>query len=226
MRTRNPQFRRLLGQEFNDVIEIRQARADIERLPAAIALTPQRLAHDDRIERRDVGAHGKPVDRWRGDQRQFAHARQRQLQRARDRRRRQRQHMHVLAQLLEPLLVRDAEVLLFVDDEQAEPRKLDLLAEQRMRADDDIDLAALQCRPWCRQVPSASPCATPARCSPAIPRSGSRRSGSAGARAASSAPRPPPGSRRAPPPAPRATPLRSCQSRHRRRPGGPSAGRS
>ena len=71
----------------------------------------------------------------------------RQLQRARDRRRRQRQHVHVLAQLLQALLVGDAEVLLLVDDEQAEAVEGDRLAEQRMRADDDVDRAALQARP-------------------------------------------------------------------------------
>ena len=63
----------------------------------------------------------------------------RQLQRARDRRGGQRQHMHVLAQLLQALLVDDAEVLLLVDDQQAQPLEGDRLAEQRVRADDDVD---------------------------------------------------------------------------------------
>ena len=49
--------------------------------------------------------------------------------------------MHLGAQLLEPLLVDDAEMLLLVDDEQAEIPELDRLAEQRMGADDDVDLA-------------------------------------------------------------------------------------
>ena len=52
---------------------------------------------------------------------------QRHLQRARDRRRGQRQHVDVGAQLLQPLLVLDAEVLLLVDDEQAEVAEPDLL---------------------------------------------------------------------------------------------------
>ena len=47
--------------------------------------------------------------------------------------------MHILAQLLQPLLVLDAEMLLLVDDEQAEIGELDVLAEQRMGADDDVD---------------------------------------------------------------------------------------
>ena len=59
--------------------------------------------------------------------------------RARDRRRGQREHMHLGAQLLELFLVRDAEMLLLVDDDQAEILELDGLAEQRMGADDDVD---------------------------------------------------------------------------------------
>ena len=49
--------------------------------------------------------------------------------------------MHLGAQLLQPLLVRDAEMLLLVDDDQAEILELDRLAEQRVGADDDVDRA-------------------------------------------------------------------------------------
>ena len=49
--------------------------------------------------------------------------------------------MHLGAQLLELFLVRDAEMLLLVDDDQAEVLELDRLAEQRMGADDDVDRA-------------------------------------------------------------------------------------
>ena len=67
--------------------------------------------------------------------------RHRQLQRARDRRRRQRQHVDLGAQLLQPLLVADAEMLLLVDDDEAELLERDRLAEQRVGADDDVDRA-------------------------------------------------------------------------------------
>ena len=43
------------------------------------------------------------------------------------------------AQLLELFLVRDAEMLLLVDHDQAEILELDRLAEERMGADDDVD---------------------------------------------------------------------------------------
>ena len=49
--------------------------------------------------------------------------------------------MHLGAQLLEPFLVGDAEMLLLVDDDEAEVLELDGLAEQRMGADDDVDAA-------------------------------------------------------------------------------------
>ena len=206
--------------------EILDARADIERLAAAIALAQQRLAHDQRIERRDEGAHRQPVDRRRGDDRQFAHAGQRQLQRARDRRRGERQHVHFGAQLLELLLVGDAEMLLLVDDDQAEVLELDGLAEQRMGADDDVDL----CR---RRGPScalASSAAETRREACAILHREAAEAlgeglGSAGARAASSARRPRPACRSSRRRRRRAAPPRSCRSRRRRRPAGPSAGR-
>ena len=75
------------------------------------------------------------------------------LQRARDRRRGQRQHMHVLAQLLQALLVLHAEMLLLVDDQQAEIGELDALGEQRVGADDDIDVARLRAPPSPRRAP-------------------------------------------------------------------------
>ena len=119
MRHRGLHFRHGVFQEFLRLAQIGDARRDIEALPAAIMLAQQRLAHHQRIERRDEGAHRQPVDRRRGDQRQIAHARQRQLQGARDRRRRQGQHMHIGLQRLQPFLVRHAEMLLLVDDHEA-----------------------------------------------------------------------------------------------------------
>ena len=50
--------------------------------------------------------------------------------------------MHVGLQPLQPFLMRDAEMLLLVDDDQAEIAEGDALRQQRMRADHDIDVAA------------------------------------------------------------------------------------
>ena len=113
------------AQELGDVGLVLDPRHDVERLPAAILFAQQRLADRERIEGRDEGADRQAIDRRRRQQRQVAHAGQRQLQRARDRRRRQRQHVDVGLELLQPLLVADAEMLLLVDDQQAEVLELD-----------------------------------------------------------------------------------------------------
>ncbi len=126
VRDRDLHFRHLLVEEILDAGEVLDARTDVERLAAAIAFAQQRLAHHQRIERRDEGAHREAIDRRRRDDREVAHAGERELQRARDRRRGQREHMHLGAQLLELLLVRDAEMLLLVDDRGA-PRSLNLM---------------------------------------------------------------------------------------------------
>ncbi|CAE1297587.1 unnamed protein product [Acanthosepion pharaonis] len=68
-------------------------------------------------------------------------ARHRHLQRARDRRRGQRQHMNVGLSAFNRSFVRHAEPLLLVDDDEAQPLELDILGEQRMGADDDVDIA-------------------------------------------------------------------------------------
>ena len=49
--------------------------------------------------------------------------------------------MDVGLEVLQPLFVGDAETLLFVDDDEAELLEIDALGEQRVGADDDIDLA-------------------------------------------------------------------------------------
>ena len=132
--------------------QVRQPRNHEEALPAAILLAQQRLANGDAVEFRHIGADRQPVDRRRRDDRQITHTRKRQLQRARDRRRGQRQDVNVRAQLLQPLLVGDAEMLLLIDDQQPDILELDLLGQHRMGADDDIDAAIRQSRPRRRGI--------------------------------------------------------------------------
>ena len=159
------------------------------------------------------------------DDAHLPHAGQRQLQGARDRRRGQRQHVHVRPELLQPLLVRHAEMLLLVHHHQAELGELDALGQQRVGADDDVDRAVLDPLPHLGRFLRPAPCARAAPPSPAAPRSARRRRGSAGARAGWSAPPPPPARRSSPPRRPRAAPPPSCRSPHRRRSAGPWAGR-
>jgi hypothetical protein len=74
VRHRNPHFRNVAIEERFGLAQILDAWADIERLPAAIALAQERLAHCDRIEWRDESAHREPIDRRRGDDRHFTDA--------------------------------------------------------------------------------------------------------------------------------------------------------
>ena len=141
MRDRDADLGHHLAQFLAHFVEIGDARRDIEDLPAAVALPQDRLAHHHRVERHDEGAHRQPVDRRGRDDAHLAHPGQRQLQGARDRRRGQRQHMHIGLQLLQPLLLRDAEMLLLVDDDEAEMGEMHILGEQRVGADDDLDPA-------------------------------------------------------------------------------------
>ena len=49
--------------------------------------------------------------------------------------------MHIGFQLLQPLLLLDAEMLLLVDNHEAEMLEMNILREQRMRADNNVELA-------------------------------------------------------------------------------------
>ncbi len=156
-------LRHILAQEGGGLFDILDARTDIKALAAAIALAQQSFAHEQRIERRDEGAHGEPIDRRRRDDREFAHAGQRQLQCARDRRRRKGQHMDFGAEFLQALLMLDAEMLLLVDDDEAEILEADRLAEHRMGADDNIDRTRGEAGLHVLERGRKPPCATFAR---------------------------------------------------------------
>ena len=104
---------------------------DEEHLPAARQLALDRLAQQIAIEAADEGADRQPIGGRRRDDRDLAQPPHRHLQRARDRRRGQRQHVDLGAQLLEPLLVGDAEALLLVDDQQAEVLEAHVARQQR-----------------------------------------------------------------------------------------------
>ncbi len=126
------------------LVEPVDAVVDVEALAAARELARHRLADDLVVPPRDDGAHGAAIDRRRRDEREIAQAGDGHLQRARDGRRGQRQDVDLRADLLDALLVRDAEALLLVDDEQAQVLEVHVLREQAVRADDDVDLAVLE----------------------------------------------------------------------------------
>ena len=127
--------------EVADRVDRLDAVVDEVDLAAAFHLGADRPLDHCLVELDDVGLDRQAILRRRLDDRHVADAGERHVQRARDRRRRHRQHVHALAHLLDALLVRDAEALLLVDDEQAEVAELHVLRQQPMRADDDLDLA-------------------------------------------------------------------------------------
>ena len=117
---------------------------DEVHLPAAFDLGANRARDDVGFELHHLRLNREPIARRRLDHRHVANADERHVQRPRDRRRRHRQHVDLLAQLLQPFLVRDAESLFLVHDEQAEIAELHVLREQPVRADDDVDLAGAE----------------------------------------------------------------------------------
>ena len=114
---------------------------DVEDLALPQELAAHGLRDGPLVVLADEGEDGLAVGGRRLDQRQVADARQAHLQRPGDRRGRHREHIDVGLELLDALLVLDAEALLLVDDQQAEVLELDPLGQQPVGADDAVDLA-------------------------------------------------------------------------------------
>ncbi len=125
----HPGVRHQLADPPLDMIKIGDTGANVEYLPAAKTLALDRFPHDDGIIRQDKRPNREPVDRRRRNDAHLPNAGERHLQSPRDRRRGQRQNMHIGSQLLQPFLLRHAEMLLLVDDQQAQLPELDRLRE-------------------------------------------------------------------------------------------------
>ena len=113
-------------------------------LPAALQFAQHGFADDAVGEFADEGLDRQTLLRRGGDHRKVAEAFHRHRQRARDRRRGQRQDINFGAHRLQRFLLAHAETVLLVDDDQAQSVELDVLADQLVRADDDVDLAFRQ----------------------------------------------------------------------------------
>ena len=131
----------MVAQVGGDGVEVGDARDDVEGLAAAVVLAQQRLADGEGVELADVGADGEAVDRGGGDERELADAGEGELQGAGDGGGGEGEDVDVGAQRLQALLVGDAEVLLLVDDEEAEVLEGDALGEEGVGADDELDAA-------------------------------------------------------------------------------------
>src|SRR6202000_3559726 len=66
------------------------------------------------------------------------------MQRGWDGRGRHREHIDLMAELLQSLLVADAEALLLIDHQQAEVLEFQVLRKQTMSADQDVDLSGFE----------------------------------------------------------------------------------
>ncbi len=112
---------------------------DEEHLAAAVELAQDRVADEPGRRLGDPRLDRQPVLRRRLDHRHVADAGQRQVERPRDRRRRQRQDVDLAPELLQPLLRRDPEPLLLVDDDEAEVLEPHVLRQEPVRPDHEVD---------------------------------------------------------------------------------------
>ncbi len=145
-----------LGEAGGALVEALDAVVDEEHLAAAAELAVDGLAQDGLVVARHDGADGAAIDRRRGDDRHVAQAAHRHLEGARDGRGRQGEDVDVGLEGLDALLVGDAEALLLVDHEQAEPLEVDVLGEQAVGADHDVDAAVAAGRGRRRPAPAWS----------------------------------------------------------------------
>ena len=143
----------MLAQPGRRLVDRLDPVVDVEHLALAQQFAPDGGADLLLLVGADEGEHRVPLLRRGRDRGHLPDAGDRHLERARDRGRGHGQHVDVGAQLLQLLLVLDAEALLLVDDDQAEVLELGLGREQPVGADDDVH-ATRRAAP--RAPPSAS----------------------------------------------------------------------
>src|SRR5581483_2940427 len=135
----------------HELLEARRHALDVlhsvvheEDLAFTQQLTPDRFAYGTLVVLADVGEDRHALGGWRVQQREVADPGEAHLEGARDWRGGQREYVDVDLELLDVLLVGDAEALFLVDNEQPKVLELDVATEKTVRADDNVNLAALQ----------------------------------------------------------------------------------
>ena len=113
-------------------------------LPAPAELTAQRVHENALVVLQHIGGDGVPVQRRLFEHGHVPYAGQRHVQGAGYGRGGQRQHVYGLGQLFQVLLVRYAEALFLVHNQQAQVLELDVLLNDPVRADQDVDFPAPQ----------------------------------------------------------------------------------
>ncbi len=140
----DPRLRHQLLQPGGRPVDRLDPVVDVEHLALAQEFTPDRGRDLLLVVRADEGQHRVSLLRRGGDGGHLPDPGDRHLQGARDRGRGHGEHVDVGPQLLQLLLVLDAEALLLVDDDQAEVLEPGLRGEQPVGADDDVHRALEQ----------------------------------------------------------------------------------
>ena len=114
------------------------------RLTATGQLVSNGIPDQRLVEGADLGLHRIPIGWRRRNDAEVAGPHEGELQRPWDGRRGQGQRVHGRPQRLQLVLDRHPELLLLVDDEQAEVLPFDPLAHDGVRADQDVNLPSLE----------------------------------------------------------------------------------
>ncbi len=128
------------------------AVVEVERLPSSRVLALERHLDQLLVVLPDGGADRAPTRRRRLDDRDVAQSRERHVERPRDRRRREREHVDLEPQRAQELLLRDAEALLLVENDEPEVLRDDVAREDAVRPDEHVDLPLLELREDARLV--------------------------------------------------------------------------
>ena len=132
-----------VAQTGGHVVDVLHPVVHVEHLALAQQLAADGLGHRPVVLLAHVGEDRLALGRRGVQQREVADAGQAHLERAGDGRGAERQHVDAGAELLDLLLVGDAEALLLVDHEQAEVLELHVSRQQPVGADHHVDLARL-----------------------------------------------------------------------------------
>ena len=126
------------------LFQVADAVVDKKDLTVAAHLEVDGLGDDFLVERVHFSLHRVTVGRRCLDDGHVTCPHKGELQRAGDGRGSHGERVDIDLQLLELLLHGDAELLFLVDDKQAEVLEMDVLADEPVRADEDVDLTLLQ----------------------------------------------------------------------------------
>src|SRR6266540_595683 len=136
--------RRQLTQLLLDLVDRLDAVVQVEALTAALDLALERELHHLFVEFAHRRADRPATFGRRLNDGDVPQPREGHVQRARDRRRAEREDVDLEPQRAQQLLLRDAEALLLVEDDEAELLRDHVAAEDAVRPDQNVHLARLE----------------------------------------------------------------------------------